>query len=62
MGKQVLAMLMLLCLSAAGGTAEEGFDGHDKYLLALHLGYAHPLSGALLAPSLGPSATQAPLQ
>ena len=62
MKKSVLAVLMLLCLSAAGGTAEEGFDGHEKHLLALHLGYAHPLSGALLAPSPIPSATQAPLQ
>lgn len=62
MKKQVLASLMLLCLSASGGTADSGFDMHDRRLLALHLGYAHPLSGTLLAPPLSPSATQVPLQ
>lgn len=62
MTKQVLVIAVLLCLSPAGGRAADSFDGHDKYLLVLHLGYAHPLSGALLAPSSTPSATQAPLQ
>jgi len=62
MKKQVLAVLMVLCFSAAGGTAGGAFEADDKHLLVLHLGYAHPLSGALLARSPCPSATQAPLQ
>lgn len=57
MKKPLLVLPMLLCMTAAGGSAEQGFDHEDRQLLALHLGYAHPLSGALLVPSR-PSATQ----
>ncbi len=48
--KALLALPLLLCLSAAHGEAAGQLEPHEIRLLVLHLGLAHPLAGALLAP------------
>lgn len=58
-----LISLLLLCLPGVCAHAGPELDGHERTLLALHLGVAHPLSSSLLSRQLSvPSATQEMLQ
>ena len=59
MKKLALCAATLLCFHGLGAQPKAAFDAHELNLLSLHLGVAHPLSGAILSkPSPCPPATR----